>query len=463
MYLGKMLKIWHTLAFRLTLWYALIFTVSSLCAFLLFYLSISSVLQQRMDKELLNEISEFSSILKQKGEDSIEALIQAEAESEGIGQSFFRCLDRNGEIIASSNMSSWEGVDIDIRALTAIINGQEHVFETTSFPGRQNKVRLLYGSIGPDRIMQIGQSLEDDARFLETFKQIFGISVILFTVFSAFIGWFMARHALSPFQEVTRTAQDISNGAFERRVQITAKSDEIVQLTSAFNKMLNHIHGLMAGMREVTDNIAHDLKTPITRIRALAESELIAGKTSEDLAVETVEECDYLLQMINTMLEISEAEAGLAPSAKEEVDMAGVVQNACELFRPIAKDKSVTLISRIPSSVPISGNIHGLQRMVVNILENAIKYTPTKGTVTISLDDLNGQIVITFHDTGIGISEEDLPHIFRRLYRCEPSRSQPGFGLGLSLALAIARAHGGNITVTSVLGKGSTFKVILPR
>ena len=101
--------------------------------------------------------------------------------------------------------------------------------------------------------------------------------------------------------------------------------------------------------------------------------------------------------------------------------------------------------------------------MVVNILENAIKYTPTKGTVTISLDDLNGQIVITFHDTGIGISEEDQPHIFRRLYRCEPSRSQPGFGLGLSLALAIARAHGGNITVTSVLGKGSTFKVILPR
>jgi signal transduction histidine kinase len=167
--------------------------------------------------------------------------------------------------------------------------------------------------------------------------------------------------------------------------------------------------------------------------------------------------------MINTMLEISEAEAGLAPSAKEIVDVAGVVQTACELFRPIAKDKNVTLISRIPGSVPLSGDIHGLQRMVVNILDNAIKYTPTNGTVTVSLDELNSQIVITFQDTGIGISEEDLPHVFRRLYRCEPSRSQPGFGLGLSLALAMARAHGGNITVTSVLGKGSTFTVILPR
>ena len=419
-----------------------------------------------MDKELLNEISEFSSILKQKGDDSIEALILAEAESEGIGKAFFRCLNRNGEEIASSNMSSWEGVNVDNRALTAIINGEKHVFETTSFPGRHHKVRILYGSIGPDRIMQIGQSLEDDARFLDTFKEIFGTSVIVFMVFSAFIGWFLARHTLSAFQEVTRTAQDILNGAFEKRVQIKVKSDEIVQLASAFNKMLNHIHGLMSGMKEVTDNIAHDIKTPITRIRALAESELIAVKTSEnceDLAVGTIEECDYLLQMINTMLEISEAETGLAASAKEEVDIAGVIQNACELFRPIAKNKGVTLISRIPGSVPILGDIHGLQRMIVNVLENAIKYTPADGTVTISLDYVNSQIVITFHDTGIGISEEDLPQIFRRLYRCEPSRSQPGFGLGLSLALAIARTHGGDITVTSVLDKGSTFKVILPQ
>lgn len=340
------------------------------------------------------------------------------------------------------------------------------MFETLSVPGRPHKVRTVYGAIGPGKILQIGQSLEDDARFLEAFREVFGTSMVVILFFSALIGWFMARRALSGVEEVTQTALDISKGAFDRRVQVRAKGDEIEQLASAFNRMLDRIHELMTGMREVTDHIAHDLKTPITRIRGLAESELNTGKSSDkcqELAADTIEECDYLLQMINTMLEISETEAGVAEFAKEEVDMVGVIRDTCELFRPIAENKGVRFISKLPNRALVLGDIHGLQRMIVNLLENAIKYTPSRGTVTISLHDDKGQIVMAIHDTGIGISEGDLPHIFKRLYRCDTSRSQPGFGLGLSLAMAVVRAHGGDITATSRLGEGSTFKVILPR
>lgn len=466
MSLRKILKIRQTLAFRLTLWYAMIFTVSSFAVFLIFYINMSSVVQGRTDKELLEDLAEFSSILKLNRENSLETEMKIEAESDGVERIFFRLLDTKGEEIASSNMSSWKGAGIGRTALKRIEKGEGPIFETLSLNGRKYHVRILYGAIGPGKIMQIGTSLEADARFLEVFREAFGTSMIIVMILSALIGWFMARRALSGVEEVTQTALDISKGAFERRVQVRNRGDEIMRLATAFNLMLDRINELMTGTKEVTDHIAHDLKTPITRIRGLAELELNKGQTddkSQELAAETIEECDHLLQMINTMLEITETEAGVAGSAREEVDIADVVRCACELFRPIAEEKGVSLLSEGPESLSVTGDIHGLQRMIVNLLENAVKYTPAGGTVNVSLHDENGKIVIAFRDTGIGISEDDLPHIFERLYRCETSRSQPGFGLGLSLAHAVARAHKGDINVISRPNEGSIFTVSLPR
>jgi len=466
MFLKRILEIRHTLAFRLALWYATIFAVSSLIAFYIFYIVISTAIQRQTDHELLNDMREFSSILKLKGSDSLRAEMEIEAESDGVHKVFFRFLRAQGEEIASSNMSFWRDVRISRAALNRIAGGESHVFETLALQGEPYKARIAYGVIGPDKIMQIGQSLEDDARFLEVFREIFGTSIMVIISFSALIGWFMARRALSSIEEVTQTALDISKGAFDQRVRIRAKGDEIERLATAFNRMLNRLQELVVGMKEVTDNIAHDLKTPITRIRGLAESKLKVGNPyddSQNLAADIIEECDYLLQMINTLLEISETEAWAGKLVKEQVDMAGIIQDALELFRPIAEEKGLTLISQVPDHIHVPGEIQGLKRIIVNLLENAIKYTPSGGTVTTSVQTDKGQIIIFIQDTGIGISEEDLPHIFERLYRCDTSRSEPGFGLGLSLALAVARAHGGDITVTSHPGKGSTFKVTLIR
>jgi signal transduction histidine kinase len=329
-----------------------------------------------------------------------------------------------------------------------------------------DKARIVYGAVGTGRFLQIGFSLEDDARFLETFRKVFVPSIMIIMVFSTLIGWFMASHALAGLKGVTKTALDISEGAFEKRVQVHAKGDEIEQLAVAFNRMLDRIHDLVKGLREVTDDIAHDLRTPIARIRGLAEAELNAGKSGDEskkLAADTVEECDNLLHMINTMLEISETEAGIGQASKVQAELTQVIGEALDLFRPIAEEKNIHLVSQLPDRVIIRGNIHGLQRIVVNLLDNAIKYTPAGGTVSVSLRDENDPVEIVVHDTGIGISEEDLPLVFNRLYRCDSSRSQPGFGLGLSLALAVARAHGGNITATSQPGRGSTFTVTLAR
>jgi signal transduction histidine kinase len=181
------------------------------------------------------------------------------------------------------------------------------------------------------------------------------------------------------------------------------------------------------------------------------------------MAANTVQECDYLLEMINTMLDISEAEAGTGQLAVEKIDVGTLVRDACGLFQPIAEDKGVRIVSEVPDSSFVYGDVRMLQRMVANLLDNALKYTQPGGTITVSVNGDQERATISFNDTGIGISEEDLPQIFERFYRCDQSRSQPGVGLGLSLALAIARAHGGNITATSSTGKGSSFTITLPR
>jgi heavy metal sensor kinase len=450
----------------LTLWYAFIFTLTSLGAFLLFNFLITSGLNERTDQALLAEVSELSSHLALKGLDVVELDIVQDAQSSGVDRMFLRVLSLDGEELVSSNMTSWTNVAIKREALERLTNGESHVFETLAIPQLPHKVRILYGIIGPDKLVQIGRSLEDNELFMEAFRERFVLLMTALIIFGGLIGWFMARRALQGVEEVAQTAEDISKGAFERRVPFKARGAEIDRLATTFNEMLDRIHALICGMREISDNIAHDLRSPITRIRGVAEMTLTSGKSMgeyESMAANTIEECDRLLEMIETMLAISELEAGAGDLAMEEVDMAGVVEDACDLFQPLAEDKDLTIVTEVITDSFVRGDTQKLQRLVANLLDNAIKYTESEGTIKVSLDGDASKVLLSVEDTGNGISEDDLANIFERFYRCDPSRSEAGVGLGLSLVMAIARSHGGEVAVTSYPGKGSTFSVSLPR
>jgi signal transduction histidine kinase len=169
--------------------------------------------------------------------------------------------------------------------------------------------------------------------------------------------------------------------------------------------------------------------------------------------------------MINTMLMISKAEAGVDHLTREKIDLAEVVQEACRLFEPTAEDKGIALSCscHFPDEIHFLGDTQMIQRMLSNLLDNAIKYTPQGGSVSVSVSENDGHVVVSVKDTGIGISARDLPHIFERFYRGDESRSQTGIGLGLSLARAIARGHGGDIRATSNPNQGSTFTITLPK
>jgi len=462
----KQISFRHTLAFRLTLWYAGVFTASSCIAFLLFYTLITSFIREQTDHELLGEVSRFTALIGTQGVEAVENTAVIEAQAAGVKKIFFRLLSLSGQVFSSSNMSYWKDIPISETAIKALLRGRGPVFESIGLADRKEKIRILYAMLSPNIILQVGEAMESYSRFLDAFKGIFIATMTLLIVVAAGVGWFMARRAVSSVEAITRTAQKISGGTLQERVPVKARADEIDQLAVTFNQMLDRIQSLLKEIREMTDNIAHDLKSPITRIRGIAEVTLTTGKSIteyEAMAASTIEECDRLLDMINTMLMISKTESGIVEPSREEIDLKGLIEKACELFGPSAEDRGVTLSCSVPDRIRLVGDDQMIQRMLSNLLDNAVKYTPAGGSVTVSVSDTEMHVSISVQDTGIGISNDDLPHVFERFYRSDRSRSESGIGLGLSLARAIARAHGGEIGVTSSPNQGSTFIVILPR
>jgi len=433
----------------------------------LFYTLITAVFRDRTDQELLAQAREFSATLSTRGMEAVRNLAMLEAQAAGVKKVFFRLLSSKGEVFSSSNMSYWQDIHIRQEAIKELLRDRKSVFETVSIPNRKDKIRVAHVLIGTGVILQIGQSMEADSRFIDAFKNIFLVTTVLLLGLAAGVGWFMARRAVSGVEAVTRTAQEISGGTLAKRVPVGTRGDEIDQLAATFNQMLGRIQTLVTEIKEMSDNIAHDLKSPITRIRGMAEVTLTTGKGIEEyenMAAGTVEECDRLLDMINTMLMITKTESGVHPLDYKQVDMPRLVRDACELMETVAEDKGLSLACETPETLPLVGDPRMIQRILANLLDNAIKYTPSGGSVRVSLSAIDGgEALVTVQETGMGIPPDDLPHIFERFYRCDQSRSEPGTGLGLSLARALARAHRGDITVTSTLGQGSTFTLILPK
>ena len=456
----------NSLTFRLTLWYAGIFAASSFVAFFLFYALITAVIQEKTDQDLSGQAGQFSAVLRERGIGAAERLALFEAQAAGEKKVFFRLLYPTGQAVFTSNTAYWEDIPIRKEAIGQLLGGAGSVLETVVLATRRDRVRILYAMIGPGVVLQVGQSMENYTRIIDAFRGIFLVTMALLIGLATGGGWFMARRAVSGVEAITRTAQSISGGTLEKRVPVKGRGDEIDQLAMTFNAMLDRIQSLVAEIRQMGDDIAHDLKSPLTRIRGTAEIALTTGKSPaeyETMAASVIEECDRLLSIINTMLMISKTEAGVEKPSGERIDLADLVREACELFGTTAEDRGLTLSCDVPEGCVIAGDARMLQRLLANLLDNAIKYTPTGGKVEVSLAATAGQgATLTVKDTGIGISAADLPRIFERFYRGDRSRSEAGTGLGLSLARAIARAHGGEITVESRPGEGSVFVVTLP-
>lgn len=454
-----------TLASRLTIWNAAIYIAFFGSAFLLLYLSINNILHNELDEDMLEDITDFRMLFEEDGFSGVTTEIEREIYSDGPENSFFRVMDKNGNTVFSSNLSSWDEADINPDLIEQITEGSDPVLVTIAAPDRDYDARVVYGWIGPDMMMQTGESMEYIQELLILLSTIFSVTFAVVVLFASITGWLLARRALRGVEEVSRAAVDVANGTLDRRMHAKTEGAEIERLASTFNTMLDRIHTLMSGMREITDNVAHDMRSPLARIRANAEMALSGTTTIDEYrtsAADTIEECDRLMHMINTTLDVAEAEAGAARLDMESVNLSRVAEDACELFGPIAEDREILLSTSIEPGCQVRGNLQMLQRMLANLLDNALKYSERDSCVTVSINAQDSSVLMSVRDEGIGISQQDLKKIFDRFFRCDESRSRTGCGLGLSLVRAVTMAHGGNIDVNSTPGTGSEFRITLP-
>ena len=451
----------RSLVTRLMLMYAAVSTVCLLAVLAVSYLVLQGMLQHQLDQSLANEIVEYRGLLERQDIEVMRDVLNQEAVSEGTERIFFRILDQMGREILSTDMGAWSGMETEVSSVLEAANGKV-VFDTWRSKNRLYPARIAYGPVGSGLVMQLGESSAGTAQVLAHYGRVFAVASAAFLACSVLVGNLMARRALSGVQRVTQAARDISGGAWECRVPVTTRQDEIDQLASAFNAMIERIQMLIKGLREVSDDIAHDLRTPLTRIRAAAE--LAQRKShSEDGQYGTIlDECDQLLGIINTMLDISQTEAGAKPIVRERLDLSTLAADIAEFFRPAAEDKGIALSFVDCQGLMVEGEPQRLKRALGQIVDNAVKYTGSGGRIDVVCHRRGPMAVVSVRDTGEGIAEADLSKVFDRFYRVDRSRSESGNGLGLSLSRAICRAHGGELTVTSVVGEGSILEMTFP-
>jgi signal transduction histidine kinase len=463
----------HGLALRLTLLYSGIFATCCALAFAVVTVLVVTTMRARLDEDLSEDIAEFAALYRSEGLARVEHEMRLDTQGQDAETSFFRIWGRGGSLVAATDLAAFPGLGPPPGSLVEDEVAAGPVLETLELPGRDHAVRVVRGALAPDLLLEIGQSVEEDDELVAALLRGFVGPLVAVALLGLPVGWFLARRALRGVEDITRTATAIASGALDQRVAVldqrvavTGEDDELARLARVFNSMLDRIQGLVVGLREMADHLAHDLRSPLTRIRAAAEMAQRSGDADAAgaaLAATATEECDRLLEMINTNLEITETESGAAHLRLGAVDLAELARDACELFQPVAEDRGVELTAVLPAACGLSADRQRLQRVIANLLDNALKYTPRGGRVTVSVRDEASRVRLLVADTGVGILPAESRRIFERFYRSDRSRSEPGNGLGLALCLASVRAHGGEIAVESEPGQGSTFAVTLWR
>jgi signal transduction histidine kinase len=325
---------------------------------------------------------------------------------------------------------------------------------------------ILSGQLPDATTIQIGKGPEEREELLNHFQNNFLEELFIAVLLSIAAGAVLSRQALRPLERFTRALGPIiDTGEVKARVPVLRSGDEFEELGIRFNQAFERIDALIESIRASTDNVAHDLRTPMTRLRAVAENALQKDMTPEayrEALSDCLEESEQVLGMLNMLMDISEVETGSVQLRVTTVNLNDLAAQITDLYRGVAEDRNISLSSSCAPDLVVRGDQQRLLQMLANLVDNAIKYTPVGGRVEIAASATENSVLLTICDSGTGIPSEDLNKIWDRSFRGDKSRAQRGLGLGLSLVKAVVIAHGGTIDVSSIQGQGTKFSIHLP-
>lgn len=424
--------------FRLAFLYMLLFggSVALLLGFL--YWATVGVLSEQVDETIQADIKGLAEQYKQRGVRGIAAIIDERVRKDPGGRTVYLLTDPTRRPLVG-NLSGWPTATPDDDGWIAF-----ELLDRDTADGRPHLARarrfVLQGGLN----LLVGREVREleRTRHMIINAMIWGIAITLALALAGGIA--MSRGTARRIEAINQTSRDIMSGDLDRRIPAGGTNDEFDQLAGNLNTMLDRIQGLMEGLRHVSDNIAHDLRTPLTRLRGrleeLDDRALSASERSRRIDA-AVAEADALLSMFNALLRITQIEAGGRRDNFAAVDLAELLNDVAELYEPVAQEKGLSFSAHCEAASSVTGDRDLLFQAVANLADNAIKYTPAGGSVTLHTSGKS----VTVSDTGPGVPEEAREDVFRRFHRLEKSRSQPGSGLGLSLVKAVAQLHGGTV------------------